>query len=840
MIAFYRALLHLYPASFREEYGEELCGVFSERVRDASRLRTIASAAADVVPNALAVHFDVLKQDLRYAARTFRNAPGFAVTAILIVALGIGANTAAFSLADFALLRPLPFPRSEQLVKIWNNNDGQSHDEASPPNYRDWKAMSTRSFSGMAACARASANLVGIGTPRRVEMALVTPDLFPLIGTSPLLGSVITPTNFGAGKSVVLSDQLWRSQFDADPGIVGRVVRLDGAPYTIIGVMPAGFHFPYRSIQLWTQLILPRDDDEDRGNNYFEVYGRLRPGVSLNAARAELTAIGLRLQQQYPDTNRDVGVYAGRLRDQVGQRSRLLLIALCSAAACILLLACANLATLMLARGASRARELSIRATLGAGRDRIVRQLVTESVVLSIIGGALGVFLARAGLPLLAKLVPTTLPIREVPSIDLRVLASAAVFIVLTALAFGVIPAMRTQTQTGRQRLRSALVMLEVTGCVVLLIASGLLMRAIWRIQGVSAGFRTEGVMTLGTALPLPKYAKVADREQFYKRVLDEVRAIPGITDAAYTTGLPMARTGGIWSVEIPGFDKNKSPASLRFITPRYFATMGIPLLRGRDVADSDSRDAPYVAVVSESLVRRHWPNEDPIGRRFKIATKERTIVGVVGDVRVRGLEQQSEPQVYLPSSQVADNSITGYIPHNLAIHSTLPAEAWFPQVRRIIASIDPEQPISDVRPMAEIVAGETAPRRVQLRVLLILSAIALLIAGVGVHGLLSFAVAQRTKELGVRRVLGAQASAIVAMVLRQGFTLAAIGAVAGIVMSLPLGRAMRALLFGVEPMDLRTIATAAAVCLATALLGCIRPAVRAARVDPIVALREN
>ena len=840
MIALYRALLHLYPASFREEYGEELCGVFSERIRGASRLRIIASAAADVIPNALAVHFDALEQDLRYAGRTVRNSPGFAFTAILIVALGIGANTAAFSLADFALLRPLPFPRSEQLVKIWNNTDGQSQDEVSPPNYRDWKAMSTRSFSGMAACARASANLVGIGTPRRVEMALVTPELFPLIGTPPLLGSVITPANAGAGSSVVLSDQLWRSQFDADPAIVGRVVRLDGAPYTIIGVMPSGFHFPYRNIQLWTQLVLDRNDDQDRTNNYFEVYGRVRPGVSLNAARAELTAIGLRLEQQYPDTNRDVRVYAGRLRDQVGQRSRLLLIALCSAAACILLLACANLATLMLARGASRSRELAIRATLGAGRDRLVRQLVTESVVLSLIGGTLGVFLARAGLPLLAKLVPTTLPIREVPSIDLRVLASAAVLIALTALGFGVIPAMRAQTFSGRQRLRSALVMLEVTGCVVLLIASGLLMRAIWRIHGVSAGFRTEGVMTLETALPLPKYGKVAAREQFYKRVLDEVRAIPGVTDAAYTTGLPMARTGGIWSVEIPGFDKNKSPASLRFITPRYFATLGIPVLRGRDVADSDSQNAPYVAVVSESLVRRHWPNEDPIGRRFKIASKERTIVGVVGDVRVRGLEQQSEPQVYLPSSQVDDNSIIGYIPHNLAIHSTLPAEAWFPQVRRIIESIDPEQPISDVRPMAEIVAGETAPRRVQLRVLLILSAIALLIAGVGVHGLLSYAVSQRTKELGVRRVLGAQAGAIVVMVLRQGFFLAAIGAAAGIAMSLPLGRAMRALLFGVEPMDVRTIATAAAVCLATALVGCIRPAVRAARVDPIVALREN
>lgn len=835
MIAFYRALLRLYPASFREEYADELCAVFSERGG------SVWSAIADVIPNALATHFDVLKQDLRYATRLVRHSPGFTFTAILVVALGIGANTAAFSLADFVLLRPLPFPHSDRLVKIWNNSDGASIGEVSPPNYRDWKAMATRSFDGMAAYAPASANLVGVGTPRRVEMSLVTPELFPLIGTTPLLGSVITPANANAGRSAVLSYQLWRTQFDGDPGIVGRAVRLDGTPHTVIGVMPPGFRFPHRDIDLWTQLILERDDNEDRTNSYFEVVGRLKPGASLNAARAEVSAIGLRLEQQYPEANKEMHVYLAPLRDLVGERSRMLLLALCGAALCILLLACANLATLMLARGASRARELAIRTTLGAGRDRLVRQLVTESVLLSLAGGALGVFLAWAGLPLLAQLVPTTLPIREVPAIDLRVLGAAAVFIVLTGIGFGVIPALRAQTFTNRQRLRSALVMLEVTGCVVLLVASGLLMRAIWRIQGVPAGFRTEGVMAMTTALPLPKYAKVSVREAFYKRVLDEVRAIPGVTDAAYTTGLPMVRTGGIWGVEIPGAAKKlNDTASLRFITPHYFATMGIPFVRGRDVADTDAQDRPYVAVVSESFARIHWPNEDPIGRRFKFGNKEREVAGVVADVHVRGLERQSEPQVYLPSAQVPDNSIVGYSPQQLAIHSTLPPEQWVGQVRRIIASVDPEQPISNVRPMSDIVARETAPRRVQLRLLLILSGIALLIAGVGIHGLLSFSVSQRTKELGVRRVLGAQGTRIVAMVLRQGFGLAAAGAAIGILLAMPLGRAMRALLFGVEPMDVRTIASAAAVCLLTALAGCIRPAIRAARVDPMVALREN
>ncbi|HEV7238431.1 MAG TPA: ABC transporter permease [Thermoanaerobaculia bacterium] len=841
MIGFYRALLRLYPASFRAEYGDELCAAFTERLRATSRARAILGAIADVLPNALAAHFDIVRQDLRYGARTFRRAPGFAFTVILIVALGIGANTAAFSLADFVLLRPLPFPEPDQLVKIWNNDDGVSQVEASPPNYRDWKAMATRSFSGMGAYAQGAFNLVGLGTPRRVQAALVTPELMPLIGVTPLLGSVIAPANKDAGLTAVLSHDLWRTQFAADPGVVGRVVRLDGTPYTIIGVMPANFRFPNRSVEVWAPLILEAEDAADRTNAYFNVIGRLEPGATLEGARAELSTIASRLERQYPDTNKDMRIFLHRLRDEVGQRSRLLVIALCGASLCILLLACANLASLLLARGSNRGRELAIRTALGAGRERLVRQLVTETILLSIIGGSVGVFIAWAGLPLLAQLVPTTLPIQEVPTIDLRVLAFAAVLMVLTGLGFGAFPALRTQRVGARQRLRSALVILEVTGSVVLLISSGLLMRAIWRIQAVETGFRTEEVMTMRTALPLPKYAVVAARDAFYGRVLEQVRAIPGVKSAAYTTGLPMVRTGGIWSVEIAGDDNEDNRASLRFISPGYFATMSIPMRRGRDISVTDTqRRRPYAAVVSESLVQRHWPNQDPIGRVFKFAQEERMVVGVVGDVRVRGRERQSEPQVYVSSSQIADNSIIGYIPHDLAIRSALPPEQLLPAVRRIIASADPEQPISSVRPLAEIVADDTAPRRVQIRVLAILSAIALLIAGVGVHGLLSFAVAQRTKELGVRRALGAQDGGIVTMILRDGVRLAAIGTAIGVGVAILVGRGMSALLFGVPPTDVRTIAAAAALCMLTALIGCLRPALRAVSIDPMIALREN
>lgn len=841
MIRFYRALLHLYPAGFRYEYGDELCAVFEERMRHSSRAASIVAAVTDVLTNAAAVHWDALKQDLRYAARTFRRSPGFVATVIAIVALGIGANTAAFSLADFVLLRPLPFPRPHELVLLWNAGEGYDRNEVSPALYRDWKAMATKSFAGMGAYAQGAANLVGHGTPVRLQLALVTPELLPLIGVPAQVGSVITPANSAGGATAVLSHDLWRTQFGADRGVIGQTVRLDGKPHTVIGVMPPGYHFPTRDVEMWTSRVLAGDDFQDRGDTYLIVTGRLAPGVTPAQARAELDTVAARIKKQFPEDDPHERIFMQGLGDQVSRRSRLLVLALCGASLCILLLACANLASLLLARGVSRMRELSIRTALGAGRERLVRQLVTESISLAVLGGLAGVLLARAGLPLLSQLVPTALPVEQVPTIDLRVLVFAAVLIGVTGLVFGVIPVLRSP-DNRRRRIRSALVVIEVIGSVVLLICSGLLMRAILRIQSIDPGFRTAGVTTLRTALPLPKYAPTAARQRFYDRVLDDVHALPGVTAAAYTTGLPMAKTGGIWDILLPGMDPHapNKGASLRYVTPGYFATLGIPLLHGRDITSSDTSDRPYVAVISESLAKRTWPGQDPIGRRFKTALADRTVVGVVGDVRVRGLEQTSEPQVYLPSGQVPDNSIIGYIPQDLVVRTTLPAEQWLPSVRRIVAAADPEQPVSNLRPVAEIVANDTAPRRVQLRLLAILSAIALLIAGVGIHGLLSFAVLQRTKELGIRRALGAQAAGIIGMVLREGMRLFAVGAAIGVAVALFAGRGMTALLFGVPPTDPATIVIAVSVCFFTALLGCLRPALRAARVDPMTALREE
>jgi predicted permease len=852
---FYHALLYLYPASFRSEYGEELCTAFAARMGGRSALAMFFAALTDVVPNAMAVHLDILGQDVRFTARALRRAsPGFAFTAILVVALGVGANTAAFSLADFVLLRPLPFAEPDRLVKLWESSPGYTS-EFSPANFRDWSAMA-KSFSGMGAYFANSANLVGGSEPRRIETARVTPELMPLMGVPSVLGRVIAPEARDSGATAVISHGLWQSHFGGDRNVLGRTMRLDGTPYTVIGVMPPTYRFPSRQVDVWTPLRFTAEDFEDRNDNYLDVVARLGPGVSIEQARAEINRIGLLLQRQYPEENRDIGAVVLALKSQVAQSSRLLVLSLCGAALCILLLACANLASLLLARGLNRTRELAVRTALGAGRERLVRQLITESLGLSVIGGAVGIGIAAAGAPLLARLVPSSLPIGSVPSIDLRVLAFATVLIVVTGLISGVAPALRggktgpldalrADARAGggrRQRMRSVLVMIEVTASIVLLVTSGLLMRAIWRIHAVEPGFRAEGVMTLRTALPFPKYQTTAARERFYARVLQETRALPGVQSAGYISGLPMVMRGGIWPVAIKGANVQRdasNSASLRYATPGLLASLGIRLHRGRDISDSDTREHPFVAVVSESFAQRQWPGQDPIGRTFGFALNDRTVVGVVDDVRVRGLERASEPQVYLPSGQVDDNQLIGYVPKDLVIRSSVPVEQMLPALRRIIASADPEQPISDVKLLSEILADDTAPRRVQLRLLMILSSLALLIAGVGIHGLLSFAVSQRTQELGVRKALGAQSSTLVGMVMREGLALALFGALAGVAIAILIGRAMSALLFGLSPADPQTILVAVALGLLTALVGCLRPALRAARIDPMTALRE-
>lgn len=688
----------------------------------------------------------------------------------------------------------------------------------------------------------------------------MTADLLPMLGAQPSLGRVFSADDDreGAPGTLLLSEGLWKERFGGDPGVLGRKVALDGAPYVIIGIMPRDFHFPSRSVQLWTAMRFAEFDFEDRNNNYLNVTAKLRRGISLDQARAEMRVIAAQLERNYPKENKHVGANLVRLQDEVSQRTRLLLMALVGAAFCVLLIACTNLANLLLARALVRRRELAVRTALGAGRDRLVRQLLTESLILALSGGLLGVLIAFAALPLLARLVPTTLPIAEAPAIDLRVLAFAGVLATLTGIAFGMIPALRacgdihaTGLREGcragvggrRERLRSVLVIAQVTGSVVLLVSAGLLIRALWRLEAIDPGFHSGGVLTLQTSLAMPKYEKTAQRVQFYSRVLSEVGSLPGVTGAAYISFLPIAHPGGIWPVVVegrPAAEADFRHASLRFVTPGFFATLGIPLRLGRDVSESDTLGSQMAAVVSESFVTKYWPGENPLGRRFGVAFAMRTVVGVVRDIRVRGLERTSEPQIYLPYKQVLDGWLTWYAPKDLVVRSLMDPMVLLPTIRRIVRNADPEQPISDERTLAEIVETDTAPRLTQVRVLGAFAGIALLLAGIGIHGLLSFTVSNRRQEIGVRIALGAQPSDILAMVLREGILLAMAGVILGAGLAYAVGWTMQGLLAGVTPGDAPAFLLAVGLALMMTMIGSLAPALRAVRVDPTTAIRSD
>ncbi len=855
---FYRLLLHLYPSSFRAEYGDEMSSIFAAELEHSSglaaRCGVWVSAFAEIVFNAAMVHWEIARRDLYHSMRSLLRSPGFTLTALLLITIGIGANVAIFTLANFVLVRPLPFPQPDQLTRVWEKHPGYSRMELSPANYRDLNA-SSRSFSALAAYTGYSMSLVGRGEPQRIDGTMVTANLFSVLERPAMFGRYFREQDGQAGApgTVVLSYSLWQTAFGGDREIIGKPVSLDNQSYTVIGVMPADFRFPTRETLFWTPFRFEEADYLDRDNNMLDGIGRLKPGVSLAQARSELLLIAARLRKQYPKENESVDLTVFGLRDELSAQSRLLLKGLCGAALCVLVIVCANLANLLLARSLARQRELSIRLSLGANRRNLLRHLLTESVLLGIAGGASATGVAIAALPLLARLVPNGLPVQQVPSVDVEMLLFALALTIITVVAFGVAPAWQTCRGAGLSGLRvgvrtggaghhgarSALVIAEVVASVVLLVSSGLLIRALWRVQSVDPGFSTSGILSLRTDLPFPKYNATSTRDQFYGKVLTDVRRLPGVTDAAYITALPMTWGGGIWPVEVNGSSQIRTEgtsASLRFVTPGLFSTLGIPIKLGRGVNESDTADRPYVAVVSESFVRRYWPHEQPIGRHFKFEGFDREVIGVVGDIRARGLERTSEPQVYLSSKQDLDN--TYYAPKDLVIHSSQPPESLLPAIRQIVRAADPEQPISDVRTMDEVVAGETESRTIQMRVLVVFTGVAIVLAGLGIYGLLAFTVSMRQQEFGIRMALGAGHGDIFKMVLGQGALLAVAGLVPGLALAYIAARLMESLLAGVRPADALTFSTAAAVCLITTLLGTLFPALRAVRADPTAIMR--
>ena len=861
-IRLYRALLRLYPTGFRREYGAEMAALFSQRLAGAGatgRAALLVGAVPEIVGNALALHWELLRQDLRYTARTLRRAPGFALTAVLVTALGVGANTAAFSVADFVLLRPLAFPDPESLVRLCEGpRTGPvgwgCMNQISPANFRDFQQQ-TKSFEALGAFRRDAVNLVGAGEPQRLDLAVVTPEVLPLLGVRPVIGRVFDASITSETREIVISYGLWRSRFAGDLNVLGQSLNLDGVPHVVIGVMPASFHFPTRDVQLWRPLTFVEEDYENRGDTILEGIGRLRGGITFEQARADLDVVVDRLARDYPETNEEVGVSFFRMRDEFSPRFRLMLQALCGASLCILVLACANLANLLLARAGARERELAVRAALGAGKERLVRQLITESITLASIGGAAGVLLSLLTFPLLSLLVPTTLPIGSEPSLNLRMLALAALFTVLTGLGFGVVPALRTggraalvalrggRARGRKQHYRSVLVGIEVAASVVLLVTLGLLIRAMLRVQATDPGFRADGVLTLRTVLPKPEYLRADQRELFYREVLQEVRRLPGVQSAAYTTALPMIMGGGITRVVLPGQEVRRDvdySVSRRYVTPQYFRTMGIALISGRDFEDADTGARDRVAVVSESFVERYWPNDDALGKGFLFQDSLMTVVGVVRDIKVRGLERTNEPQLYMPTTRVPETPLTFLDPKDLVIRTSGDPIALLTPLRGIIRRADPDQPISDVRTLSDVVELQTASRAAQLRVLLALASVAVLLAGLGINGLLAYTVAQNRQDIGVRLALGARPGRIARRVVWDGVAIVLLGMSAGLLAAYAAGRAMSIMLFGIPPADPATILTTVALCIAMAIAGTAVPALRALRVSPMTILRSE
>ena len=811
-----------------------------------------------------------LWQDLRFGARVLRKNAGFTAVAVLTLALGIGANTAIFSVVNAVLLDPLPYPESGRLVKIYGHFAalGTSQMNLSVPEFADLQQQ-TRSFAAAGAFDSGSANLAGHagGEPERVERGSLTPGMFSVLGVAPALGRAFTPEEAQAGRDdvVLLSHGLWKRRYGGEPGAVGQRLTVSGRSCTIIGVMPPGFAFPPKA-EIWSPLWFPAEqhDQQRRGARGLEVLARLAPGVSPAAAQAELNGLGARLTEQYPQNysgdRRYTMVAAPLLEDYVGELKPMLL-TLAGAVGLVLLIACANVANLVLARAAARRQEMALRLALGAGRFRLVRQLLAEGVLLAAAGGLAGLLLAAWAVRGLLRFVPDNLPRLDGVGLDGRVLAFTALVSLGTGLAFSLVPALQAASagmnealrdggragKGGRQRrLRGALVAAEVALALVLLAGAGLTLKSFWRLRAVEPGFRPEGVLTLRMLLPFSTHPQPAQRAAFFREVLEHMRAVPGVAAAGAVSRIPMApgNNSGTMTSEASALaqDDPRVEVEMRWASPGYFQAMGIPLLSGRDFTDGDVQGTVPVAVVDENFARRFYPGEDPVGKRIKRGGPQstrpwKTIIGVVRSVRNQRLDATSLPQAYFPVFQEADEM------YNLsfAVHTGGGDPlALAPGVRSAVAAVDRDQPIYDVRPLPEIVADSVSLMRLALLLLGVFATVALLLAAAGVYGVISYAVAQRTQEIGIRMALGAQRGGVLALVIRQGMRPALAGAGLGVACSLALMRVLASYLYEVSPTDPVTFVLVTLGLLSVSLVACYVPARRATRVDPMTALRAD
>ncbi|HEV2864460.1 MAG TPA: ABC transporter permease [Pyrinomonadaceae bacterium] len=807
-----------------------------------------------------------LLQDIRYAARVLAKSPGFTAVAVLALALGVGANTAIFSVVKGVLLSPLPYPEPERLVWVWESNatNGILKEPASLPNYNDWRTQA-QGFDGLAAFSKAALSLTAEGQePERIPSGVVSANFLDVLGVAPAQGRGFAPEENTPGQNrvVVLSHGLWQRRFGGDPKIVGRPITLNGNPYTVVGILPPSFREPVPGPRSTWEMVIPLGfnfEQAGRRSDYLSVVGRLKRGVTPEQGRAELSAIAGRLAEQYPATNAGWGVMVLSLHERiVGDVERPLWL-LMGVVGFLLLIACANVANLMLARSASRRQEIAIRTALGAGRWRIARQLLTESVLIALAGGAVGSLLAMWGTDALVALSPGNIPRLSEVGLDWKVLGFALALSLATGLLFGLAPALlasspnlsgslkegggRGSTEGSRgKRLRSALVVAEIALALVLLAGAGLMARSFAVLQHVDPGFKGDRVLTADLSLPAAKYKENPQVVNFFGQLAGRVAALPGVEKAAAVSALPLA--GGVDMIAFSIEGRPEPPAEqvwdaeYRVVTPGYFETLSIPLIRGETITERHTADQPAVTVINETMARKFWPNEDPIGKRINLGNPEtspwRTVIGVVRDTKHEGLDKEAYAQMYAPFAQFPRRSMT------VVARTAGDPLGLVAGVRREVAAIDKDQPLSNALTMERVLADSVARQRFQMTLTLIFAGVGLLLAAVGIYGVVSYTVAQRTHEFGVRIALGAQGRDVLGLVVRHGIVLAAAGVGVGLLGSLLLARLLSSLLYGVSTSDPLTFAGVSLLLTGVALLACYVPARRATRVDPLTALRHE
>ncbi len=795
--------------------------------------------------------------------RQLRKSPAFAIVAVLAIGLGIGANTAIFSVVNAVLLRPLPYRDSDRLVTILHSGNAP----VAPANYLDWRDQN-HVFEGMGAAESWTVNLSGDTQAESVTGMQVTQNLFPMLGVQPLLGRFFLPEEGTRGKdhAVLLSYGLWQRRFGGDPGIVGQSILLQGEKYTVVGVMPAAFKFaPFweTKAELWAPLSLA-DRATSRGGNSLRTFARLKPGVTLEQARSEMATISARLEQQFPGTNRDVTVQA--VKEVAVGYVRPALLVLLAAVSFVLLIACANVAHMLMARGASRQKEIAVRAAMGAERGRIVRQFLTESLLLSLLGGAAGLVLAFWGVRLLRAFSPASLPRVENIGLDWRVLFFTAAISLLTGIIFGVAPALQARgvhvrealQESGRgsgesvrrNRLRSVLVASEFALAVLLLVGAGLMIRTFVALYAIDPGFNPHHVLSAVISVAGTGEADPARRSQFYQQVLQRVGALPGVESVSAINHAPLV--GDVWGFQFalagrPTPGPGESPrATYRVIFPNYFRTMNIPLLKGRDITEGDNTTAPEVVVINDRMARLYWPGEDPVGKRITFDDPSKnpswvTVIGVVQNAKQDDWAARPGPEIYLPllQSQEYLKTLSSHMEYiTLVVRTTADPAGLAADVKSAVASIDKNVPVSQIVTMDQAVEESNAQPRFELWLLTSFAAVALVLAALGIYGVMSYSVSRRTQELGIRMALGANQGDVVRLVVRQAMVLALAGSAGGLIAAYLLTRVMSKLLYGVSTTDPLTFTIAAVVVGGAALLASYLPARRATQIDPVVALR--